>query len=60
MTLSRRKGRQTRQEVRLGSHTDSKKIRFVLRSFRRGLFQFFRTPQKHQHKSITSKLRQWI
>ncbi len=60
MTLSRRKGRQTRPEVRLLSHKDSNKIGFVLRSFLRGTFHFRPTPQKHQHKTIPFTLRQWI
>ncbi len=60
MTLSRRNGRKTGPEVRLLSHKDSNKIGWVLRSCRRGTFQFFRTLQKHQHKTIPSKLRQCI
>ncbi len=52
MNLSRRKGRQTRPEVRLASHTDSKKVGFVLRSFRHGTFQFCRNPRKDQHKTL--------
>ncbi len=60
MNFSRRKGRQTRQKVRLASHTDSNKIGIFLLNFRRGTFQVFRTSREDQHKTILSELRRSI
>ncbi len=60
ITLSCCKGRQSRPEVRLPSHTCSSKIAAFWRSFRCCTFEFFATVRKNQNNPTRSELTGWL